>query len=218
MGEKSSSDSSLIKDYYWYSVVIGGVVITASILLAVPATIMIGLIGFDIAAHESVWYFGFVNLLSFVLLLLSALVGCISGGLYKFPRIRLIFAILFPIVLVSALVCILITLSLIGSIQNVELFGSVQTRLIFSLSIGGFFVFCGGLVVLSSFIQIAYTINEIIKEIKDPHSNNGELEKQIFGKIGNTAVDAAKTVHELHDDSDEEHHHQQSGFVVNNNF
>ena len=94
MAQKSNKSSKpLVQDYYWYSVVIGAVVISFSILLAIPATIMICFVGVDIAAHENVWYYGFLNLLSLVFLLFSALIGCLSGGLYKFPRLRIFFAV-----------------------------------------------------------------------------------------------------------------------------
>ena len=72
---------------------------------------------------------------------------------------------------------------------------------------------------LVSLIQIAYTINEIVKELKNPNQNHGHLEKEMIGNIGNKISGAVENIREEEyrqkygDGGDE-----QSGIIVNNNF
>ena len=54
---------------------------------------MITYTAIDIAVNPNVWYFGFVDLISFFLLLFTSFIGCLSGAFYRFPKIRIWIAI-----------------------------------------------------------------------------------------------------------------------------
>eukprot|EP01080_Neovahlkampfia_damariscottae_P008294 gene8294-118_t len=154
--------------FYCYVLVIGIVTLLFSIFLGFIATGMITYTAIDIAINANVWYFGFVDLISFGILLFTSFIGCLSGGFYRFPKIRIWISIAYPILLIISTASILITTTVLGSYRATLLTNKLErgSRITYSITAMGITFFINGLVFFVSIIQIAYVIKEIALKLK----------------------------------------------------